>query len=100
MRAFCRTKHRNSRLRSTGYHFRSTSSSAYGSGSELHPVKTDSAVRSCVIKSDDLRSMYTSAGDVHLHGDDCGSIQDASCTAITSVAKMGQQRGVPWATKS
>lgn len=83
-RVFWRTKQRSSRLRSTGYHFLSTSSSSYGAElvGGMQPSNTDSGVRSCVTKSDDLSSMYTSAGDVHFSGDDAGRIQDASLYEI------------------
>src|SRR6266851_4039332 len=47
-----------------------------------HPSKTDSALRSCEIKSDDFKSMYTSAGDVHRRGCDEGKSQAASYVFI------------------
>src|SRR6266702_4321933 len=78
-----RTKARISRLGSIANHLRKTSSSRYPSGSpapsSMHPSKTELASRSCVTKSDDLSSKYTSAGDVHFKGDDEGKSQAASC---------------------
>jgi hypothetical protein len=77
-----RTKARISRLGSIANHLRKTSSSRYPSDTPsppTHPSKTESALRSCVTKSDDLSSMYTSAGEVHLKGDDEGKSQAASC---------------------
>ena len=79
-----RTKARNSRLGSIANHLRKTSSSLYAVGPEVpspstHPSKIESALRSCVTKSDDLRSKYTSAGDVHFKGEDEGKSQAASC---------------------
>jgi hypothetical protein len=81
-----RTKARISRLGSIANHLRKTSSSRYPSSGtpspSTQPSKTESALRSCVTKSDDLSSKYTSAGDVHFNGDDEGKSQAASCVQI------------------
>ena len=81
----CRTKHRISRLRSIGYHFLSTSSSSYVFSSLLcsefspaHPSNTWIGLMSCKTKSEDFSSIYTSAGEVHLSGEEEGRIQEAS----------------------
>lgn len=77
------TKHRTSRLGLTGYHFLSTSSSSYvdcsfSSASRSQFSKTLSGVKSWLTKSEDFKSMYTSAGDTHFNGDEAGRIQEAS----------------------
>lgn len=81
----CRTKHRISRPRSIGYHFLSTSSNSYvfsdppcAGSSPAHPSNTWIGSMSCRTKSEDFNSMYTSAGEVHLSGEEEGRIQEAS----------------------